>query len=306
MKKTLFSALVFCLSLVVSSSLHARHDGTLHRKALLDSIPHSLSPRNDSTMYCIPSNITLVWSPGVSFNDSYYVEVCGDSSFQNLIVNDVVYHDTTRKVHLPHADTSVYWRIRTDFDTTAIWRINLHLPKAGSIASPLADTVRDYSVLFKWHPNSGGDRYELLIESNAFTLRDTVLAKDTSTHVTVLGSKYYSWKMRSLCGDGVGEWSNSGNFYVDLQPNDVFDNQQTPDQASIRTNSDASLLILHAPQNEVLQSYSIYNLVGDLISSSQVPQQQEISIQCNRLTKGAVMVELRCTNKILRRLVIVD
>ncbi len=306
MKNVLFSALALCLLVVASFDSPAQQTHKKQQVPLKDSIPHSVAPRNDSTMTCIPTSIELRWTPGVSFFDSYYVEVSGDSSFQNLIVNDVVFHDTTRIIHLPRADTSVYWRIRTDFDTTAIWRLNLRIPKAGSIVSPKADTVKDYTVKLVWNANSSGDRYELLVESEAFTLRDTVSYKDTSASVTVLGNKSYTWKMRPLCGDGVGEWSNSGSFFVDLAPNAVYEDLRSTESSWLRSTADGSLLLVRAPESEVLQQLNVYNLAGELVFHANLDGVAEYQLSSSLLAKGALMIQLRSDRNIFRKMLIMD
>ncbi len=302
MKNLIFALLAFCLSGSLSTTTHA-DQSPARKKVLGDSIPHSVSPRNDSNFFCIPDSIELRWTPGVSFFDSYYVEVCADSQFQQLIVNDVVFHDTTRKIRVPHADTTLYWRIRTDFDTTAIWHFRLHKPVAGSIVSPLADSLSDMNVAFVWHPVSGADRYEILIESENYTQHDTVSSKDTSTHYVVLGNKSYTWKVRALCGDGVGEWSNSGKFTI-VGNTDVFSGADSessalyiaPNQNGVRLSTNGS---------ELINAVTVYSLRGELLYHMECDQ-PTLFMSREQLGHGPLVVVARSQKNIFRRVLILD
>ncbi len=277
-----------------------------HERVQIDSIPHNVSPKNDSTLRCIPNHVQLKWTVGISFTDAYYVEISRDSNFFTPDFSQVVFHDTTYNYSVPQHDTTFYWRIRTDFDTTAIWHFNLRQPIAGTIASPLADTVTDYTVHFFWHPNPSGDRYELLIESDAFSLRDTVSSKDTSTSITLLGSKTYTWKFRPLCGDGVGMWSNSGMVYIDATQQDVAEQSGNTDGFRVYFNASASAIMVNAPQNTPMTKYSVYNLNGQPVREQWLDGVSTVRIESSSLPKGPIFLEIQSQGKIFRRMLIVD
>ena len=298
-------SLVFCLvALATAYSAFAGREGSRRVSPLDDLIPHSVSPANDSVFQCIPQRVKLVWSTGTSFDNSYFVEVSVDSSFTTPIISDVVVFDTVDFIAVPRADTMFYWRVRTQFDTTAIWRFKLKTGQRTTTASPSKDTITDNPVHFFWHPMSGVGSYELYIESNAYTRSDTV--KDTSAWVTLLGYKSYTWKVRGLCGDGATDWSNQSTFYLNVETNGVYadaSNSETP----WRLDSRAKRLFYSAqPGPERQITVLVYDLLGSVVSQRNLSSATEGSLDLSKHQRGAYMIVWNDESRSHQQFVILD
>ena len=250
------------------SGVSARAMG-MYFSTKVDSIPRNLSPANDTTFNCIPKNVTLRWSPGTSFDNSYFVEVASDSTFENPLVSEVVVINTALVCPVPQADTLLYWRVRTQFDTTAIWHFSLKRPQALVTIAPTADTITDNPVKFVWSFGPGGDRTEILIEGDAYTRRDTV-SKDTSFYATLLGFKAYTWRVRTLCGDGFSDWSTPRSFYLNTVTNDVAGDVRGA--GSLRWEADllSHFIALHRTDNSSVGNVRILSLLGSTVCSADI------------------------------------
>jgi hypothetical protein len=262
----------------------------------VDSIPRNLSPRNDTTFGCIPKTVVLRWSQGTSFDNSYFVELSADSTFENPIVSEVVILNTKFECPVPQADTTLYWRIRTQFDTTAIWRFTLRRPGIPTTVLPTADTVTDNPVKFVWNASSGGSKSEVLIEADAYNRRDTV-ESDTVLFATLLGFKSYSWRVRTLCGDGFSEWSAPRTFYLNTVTNSV--DAQTPSGSPIGVEADpaSQYLFVRHKDGTALSTVRIVSVLGHTVALVDAAGASQANIDIRSLSSGVFFLLVESANR---------
>jgi hypothetical protein len=285
--KTFLFMVVACALAGISGSA----SGSLHsmQRVRVDSIPRNLSPKNDTVFNCIPATVTLRWSPGTSFDNSYFVELSGDSTFENPIVSEVVVINTSFVCPVPQADTTVYWRIRTQFDTTAIWRITLRRPLVPTTLLPSTDTVTDNPVRFAWNKASGGSTTELLIEGEAYTRRDTV-ADDTTHYATLLGFKSYSWRVRTLCGDGHSDWSVPRTFYLNTVTNSVAFEQSSLLPVHIDSDPASNFLFIRHENGVALGTIRILSLLGNTVATASAAGSPQLMMDIRSLSSGVYLL----------------
>lgn len=270
----------------------------IHSHRMVDSIPRNLYPANDTTFNCIPKNVTLRWSPGTSFDNSYFVEVSADSTFENPLVSEVVVINTSLVCPVPQSDTLLYWRVRTQFDTTAIWHFSLKRPQPLTTFAPSADTVTDNPILFVWSFGAGGDRTELLIEGDAYTRRDTI-SKDTSFFATLLGFKSYTWRVRTLCGDGFSDWSTPRSFYLNTITNDVAVDASASSRLRFESDPQSQFLVLHRTDDSPVGNVSIVSLLGTTVTTAEI-QSPSGTLDIRSLANGVYVLVARNGAEIIR------
>ncbi len=276
-------ALLMCILPVVSASAGTMSGHASWLRA--DSIPRNLSPQNDTTFRCIPGTVTLRWSPGTSFDNSYFVELSPDSTFENPIVSEVVIINTSFVCPVPQSDTTLYWRIRTQFDTTAIWRFTLRRPTVPTTLLPSADTVVENPVKFVWNGSAGGSRTEVLIEGEAYTRRDTV-DKDTVHYSTLLGFKSYTWRVRTLCGDGHSDWSAPRTFYLNTVTNSVALEPSSSSPVVIESDPASTMLFVRHREGVSLGTVRIVSVLGHTVATADADGTSQISMDIRALGNG--------------------
>ncbi|MFM8474100.1 MAG: T9SS type A sorting domain-containing protein [Candidatus Kapaibacterium sp.] len=280
--KSFSCALIVCVIGALPFTVHA---GVLRSAMRVDSIPRNLSPQNDTVFRCIPGSVVLRWSPGTSFDNSYFIELSSDSTFENPIVSEVVIINTSFVCPVPQSDTTLYWRVRTQFDTTAIWRFTLRRPSVPTAFLPASDTVTDNPVKFVWSGSAGGDRTELLIEGEAYTRRDTVAA-DTAHYVTLLGFKTYTWRVRTLCGDGHGDWSASRSFYLNTVTNSVSLDPVSASPVVADADPSSSMLVLRHREGASLGTVRILSMIGTTVATADAEGASVLSVDIRALASG--------------------
>ncbi|MFM2133309.1 MAG: hypothetical protein RL156_590 [Bacteroidota bacterium] len=263
---------------------------------LVDSIPRNLSPQNDTTFGCIPKTVVLRWSQGTSFDNSYFVELSADSTFENPIVSEVVVLNTKFECPVPQADTTLYWRIRTQFDTTAIWHFTLRRPGIPTTVSPTADTITDNPVKFVWNASSGGNQSEVLIEADAYSRRDTV-TNDTVHYATLLGFKSYTWRVRTLCGDGFSEWSAPRTFYLNTVTNSVDAQALGGSPIGVEADPASQYLFVRHQEGVALGSIRVVSVLGHTVALADAAGASEATMDIRSLSSGVYFLVVESANR---------
>lgn len=209
--------------------------------------PNLSSPANGETGVSISP--VLKWQE-VEGADSYNVQLSGNDTFTELIVNQTNITDTSYNVVDLSYEATYYWRVSAEnngliFDWSEVWSFTTvgMVPEKVILESPADGTTIEVqegetSVQLQWFSTSNETlAYELEIATdNAFS--QIVYSSELSDTFYVFNDaeiqQIYYWRVRAGNEYGWGEFSDVWSF--DLIVSDVNDKQQLDKNFSLQQN----------------------------------------------------------------------
>jgi len=186
--------------------------------------PTLLSPSNGATEVSVSP--TLSWNPSAGAT-SYRLQVSTDSSFSNIVIDQIVVMATSSNVSGLAGNTMYYWRVNAipqsgaagTSDWSSVWHFTTSFaaPPVPTLASPPngASGVST-SVTLIWNASSGAIWYRLQISTTptfVTTVGDLSWISGTSHTVSGLSNNTtYFWRVSASNAGGASSWSSIWSF----------------------------------------------------------------------------------------------
>ncbi len=186
--------------------------------------PSLVAPADNATG--IPLSALLRWltSSGAT---SYHLQVCLDTLFSSLVVDEVGIVDTTFQTNPLAYSTEYFWRVRSiGSPLSSAFSETRSFTTTPMIAQPLlvipvnADVITSNSVQFVWRQVAGMNAYWLEVSTDSLFNAPAVDSTLTDTMTVMNGLQHqqtYWWRVRAGIGPSSwGPYSSTRTFSVNF------------------------------------------------------------------------------------------
>ncbi|MGB5981139.1 MAG: S8 family serine peptidase, partial [Nonlabens sp.] len=170
-----------------------------------------VSPMNNDTDVDVETEFNWQLDPNAS---SYRLQVASDPNFSNLIVNELLIHNSYEDAQLAY-QTQYYWRVLNSnpcgngaYSQTYSFTTNCDNPIDLLLLSATSSTVD----LFISDNNSSQWEIEVVLQGATPSGNGILYNSSTSSIYNLLSSTCYNFYVRSVCGSGFSVWSGPFTF----------------------------------------------------------------------------------------------
>jgi hypothetical protein len=246
--------------------------------------PILISPANNSGGQ--PTSLTLDWSDIEGYKYDLQVSLTPDFT-PPLVVELSAQVESNYDLSNLETNKTYYWRVRAVLnDTMSAWTDawNFSTGLARTVLVSPANGSKDLekvSILFKWEPTDGAEKYRLQISRNeSFTnyfYDDSTITTSTKDVYGFENGQTYYWRVKAYAGEYSNDYSEVWSFTIKDAPGAVLTTTQAG--ISVYPNPVQNEVNLYIPQ-ELMSSISRVTILSQ---TGQQMMEQSITSPSQRL-----------------------